>query len=74
MLTRKANPKKKKKLAQWFKTWPKTKGKICFGLGRKNIKFEKYTNFKPFKLHLIHSTAHVTAKMKCGEIMILAKL
>ena len=70
MLTKKATPKK----TQQFKTWPKTKGKISFGLGRKNIKFEKYTNFKPFKLHLIHSTAHVTAKMKCGEIMILAKL
>jgi len=32
----------------------------------KNLKFEKYTSFKPFKPHLIHYTAHVTTKMRCG--------
>ena len=47
------------------------KGKISFGLSRKNPKFEKYTEFKP---HFIHSIAHVTAKMKCDAVMILAKL
>ena len=39
------------------------KGKISFGLSRKNPKFEKYTDFKPY---LIHSIAYVTAKMRCG--------
>ena len=47
------------------------KGKISFGLSRKNLKFEKYTDFKP---HLIRSIAHVTEKMKCGAVMVLAKL
>ena len=37
-------------------------------------KFEKYTDFKSFKLHLIYRTAHLTAKMKCGAIMVLVKL
>ena len=46
------------------------KGKISFGLSRKNPKFEKYTDFKP---HLIRSIAHVTAKMKCDAVMVLAK-
>ena len=50
MLTKKATPKK----TQEFKTWPKTKGKFNFGLGRKNPKFKKYTDFKPFKPYLIH--------------------
>ena len=51
-----------------------TKGKISFGLGKKSPKFEIYTNFKPFKPHFIHRIAHVTAKMKCGAVIVLAKL
>ena len=47
------------------------KGKISFDFGRKNPKFEKYTYFK---LHLIHCTTHVIAKMRCGVVMVLAKL
>ena len=68
MLIRKAN-QNKEKLAQYFKTWPKTNGKISFLLGKKSPKSEKYINFKP---HLIHYTAQVTAKMRCGAIMIFA--
>ena len=41
---------------------------------RKSSKFEKYTDFKPFKPHLIHRTAHVIAKMRCNAVMVLAKL
>jgi len=48
-----------------------TKGKISFGLARKNPKFEKYTGFKP---HFIHRITHVIAKMRCGAIMVLVKL
>ena len=47
------------------------KGKISFGLSRKSPKFEIYTDFK---LHLIHSIAHVIAKMRCGAVMVLSKL
>ena len=47
------------------------KGKISFGLSKKSPKFEKYTDFKPY---LIHSIAHVTAKMRCGAVMVLVKL
>ena len=68
-----SQPKKKKKLAQQFKTWTKTNGKISFGLDRKSPKFEKYTNFKSFKPHLIHRTVYVIAKMRCGAVMVLAK-
>ena len=60
----------KEKLVQEFKTLPKTKRKISFELGKKSPKFEKCTSFK---LHLIHRTAHVTTKMRCGAVMILAK-
>ena len=28
--------------------------KVVFWLGRKNPKFKKYNNFKPFKPYLIH--------------------
>ena len=64
MLIKKASPKKKKKLSKQFKTWIKIKGKISFELGRKNPKFEIYTNFKSFKPHLIHRIVYVTAKMR----------
>ena len=47
--------------------------KISFGLYRKSPKFQKYIDFKPFKLHLIHRTIHVTAKIKYGTIMVLVK-
>ena len=50
------------------------KGNVCFELGRKSPKCEKYTNFKSFKPHLIYHTAYVTAKMRCGVVMVLAKL
>ena len=72
MLIRKTNlkQKKKKKKAQQFKTWPKTKGKINFGLGRKSLKFEKYIGFK---LHLIYRITHVTPKMRYSIVMILEK-
>ena len=50
------------------------KGKISFGLGRKNPKFEIYTNLKSFKPHLIHRIAYVIAKIKCSAVMVLAKL
>ena len=43
-------------------------------MGRKSPKFEKYTNFKPFKLYLICHTTHVTAKMRCDAVMVLVKL
>ena len=49
----------------------KKKRKVSFGLSRKSQKFEKYIDFK---LHLIYSIAHVTAKMRCGVVMVLAKL
>ena len=39
-------------------------------MGKKNPKFEKYTGFKP---HLIHCTAHVIIKMKCGLAIVLVK-
>ena len=42
-----------------------------FGLVRKSPKFEKYIGFK---LHFIHCTAHVTAKMRCGAVIVLPKL
>ena len=73
MLIRKVSPKKKKKkkITKYFKTWPKTKAKISFGFARKNPNFEKYIDFKPL---FIHHIAHVTAKMRCGAVMILAKL
>ena len=48
-------------------------GKISFELGRKNPKFEIYTNFKSFKPYLIHRTVYVTAKMRWSAVMILAK-
>ena len=63
----------KEKLAQYFKTWLKIKRKISFELDRKSPKFEKYTNFNLFKPHLIHSTAHVIAKMRYSAVMVLAK-
>ena len=59
----------KEKLVQLFKTWTKIKRKISFGLSRKSPKFEKYTNFKWFKLHLIHCTTYLTAKMRCSAVM-----
>ena len=46
-------------------------GKISFGLSRKSPKFEKYTDFKSY---LIYSIVHVTAKMRCGAVMVLTKL
>ena len=69
MLIRKANPKKKKKLAQYFKTWPKTNRKISFLLGGKSSKPEKYISFKP---HFIHHTAQVTAKIRCNTVIVFA--
>ena len=46
-------------------------GKSSFGLNRKSPKFEKYTDFK---LHLTHIIVHVTAKIRCGAAIVLAKL
>ena len=40
-------------------------------MGKKSPKFEKYTDFK---LYLINNIAHVTTKMRCGAVMVLAKL
>ena len=36
--------------------------------------FEKYTKSKATKPHFIHQTAHVTAKLRCGIVKVLAKL
>ena len=56
-----------------FKTWPKIKGEISFWLGRKSPKFEKYADFKPFKLHLIYCTARGHKnEVWCGAVMVLA--
>ena len=74
MLTRKASQKKKKKKKKIVKKLDQNKGKISFGLSRKIPKFEKYTNVKPFKLHLIPRTIHVTTKIRCSAVMVLAKL
>ena len=51
-----------------------------FILSKKVIKVVKKLNsllwsgFKLFKPHLIHRNAHVIAKMRCGAVMVLAKL
>ena len=36
--------------------------------------FEKYTKSKATKPHFLHQTAHVTAKLRCGIVKVLAKL
>ena len=36
--------------------------------------FEKYTKSKATKPHLIHHTAHVNAKLRCGAVKVLDKL
>ena len=43
-------------------------------MGREKPKFEKYTDFISFKPHLIRNIEHVTAKMRCGAVMVFAKL
>lgn len=47
--------------------------KFNFELGKKSPNFKKYTYFKPFKPHLIHHIAHMTAKLRCSAIVVLAK-
>ena len=69
-----SQPKIKKNQLNSLKLSPEQKEKISFGLSKKSPKFEKYTYFKLFKPHFIYCTAYVTAKMRCGAVMVLAKL
>ena len=74
MLTRKAT-QNKEKLVQQFKTWPEIKGKISFELGRKTQNLKNIpTSNRPNTSYTPHRTAHVTAKMRYGVVIVLAKL
>ena len=42
-------------------------------LGKKSPKSEKKNIYISFKPHLIHHTAQVNAKMRCGAVMVFAK-